>query len=437
MAAWTKRWGYEVQATSRKGVWRLRDGGYLVACRITDSRTGRRLPRSKVVRDAASVAEAARALDELRDEVRAVASGKTRSTQRFSEYAASLFERKVLSGEWASPATRELWELILRKHLLPPLGDFFCHELRKTDIEDLKAKWGKRFATPAYFEVPHPKKQGATKRVRNPEHMGVLYANTLLAKLRAVTASMTIDLELDRDPSLGVKDFDTSTHKVHTRERPNSMSAEQAAGFLAEMRVLFPQHYPMVLLGLVTGWRPSTLRALRRKGPEADVLWDEGVILVRRSAPRGQEIMNKTKTAKDQSIALPPGIMAVLREHADRLELCRETAGSELLFPATHGGIISRSVLDKPFRAVALAVGIPYKVTPKAMRRSFKDVAREAGVADIVSKAISGHMTEAMHEHYSTVRDHETRAAATGISEVLGALKSDRKAVKKAVKDSD
>lgn len=41
------------------------------------------------------------------------------------------------------------------------------------------------------------------------------------------------------------------------------------------------------------------------------------------------------------------------------------------------------------------------------MRRTFKDVSREAGLNAVVAKAISGHQTDAMHLLYSTAQDAE------------------------------
>ena len=55
---------------------------------------------------------------------------------------------------------------------------------------------------------------------------------------------------------------------------------------LEKMKDLFPQHFAVVALGFATGWRPSSLRPLRRTGPTPDVLWDENVILARRSHTR-------------------------------------------------------------------------------------------------------------------------------------------------------
>jgi len=50
---------------------------------------------------------------------------------------------------------------------------------------------------------------------------------------------------------------------------------------------------------------------------------------------------------------------------------------------------------------------IKEKITPRAMRRTFQDLAREAQVKDIVTRAISGHATEQMQRHYSTVNSME------------------------------
>ena len=51
---------------------------------------------------------------------------------RFSEFAASLFETKVLKGEVESAQTRENWELMLRLHLFPAFGDVFVDAISKT-----------------------------------------------------------------------------------------------------------------------------------------------------------------------------------------------------------------------------------------------------------------------------------------------------------------
>jgi hypothetical protein len=63
-------------------------------------------------------------------------------------------------------------------------------------------------------------------------------------------------------------------------------------------------------------------------------------------------------------------------------------------------------------------------VSPKAMRRTFQDLARAAEVKDIVTRAISGHATETMQHHYSTVAADEKKLAIAKVIELAGVRKT-------------
>jgi hypothetical protein len=52
---------------------------------------------------------------------------------------------------------------------------------------------------------------------------------------------------------------------------------------------------------------------------------------------------------------------------------------------------------------VAAAIQLGKPVTPRGMRRTYQDLARAAEMKDLVTRAISGHATEQMQQHYSTV----------------------------------
>lgn len=125
--------------------------------------------------------------------------------------------------------------------------------------------------------------------------------------------------------------------------------------------------------------------------------------------------MESTKTDRDQRLVLPSELVEILEWHVARLP-AGPMQESGLLFPGETGRYRSASCLDKPFAAVAAAIGLAYSVTPRAMRRTFQDLAREAGVHDVVTRAISGHATETMQHHYSTARDHEVVA---GLAKVI------------------
>jgi len=237
-------------------------------------------------------------------------------------------------------------------------------------------------------------------------------ANNWLDVLRVIITSAVAEYELPRNPIAGVEDIDTSTHFTYSEEQPNSLLVEEVPRFL--VRRLYPQHFGMVALGFATGLRPSSLRPLRRQGLEADVLWEEGVVLVRRSHTRRDEVMEATKQKTRYRITLPDDLMAILRWHVDRLPP-GPMRDSELLFPSETGGFRAASALDKPFREAGEAIKLRKRITPRAMRRTFQDLARNADIETIVRQKICGHATQEMSELYSTVPQREIQAAVGAV----------------------
>jgi len=91
---------------------------------------------------------------------------------------------------------------------------------------------------------------------------------------------------------------------------------------------------------------------------------------------------------------------------------------SELLFPSETGGYRAASCLDRPFEEVATKLKLKKRVTPRAMRRTFQDLARAAEVRDIVTRSSSGHSTEAMQRYYSTVSGKEQKEGLAKVVEL-------------------
>lgn len=138
--------------------------------------------------------------------------------------------------------------------------------------------------------------------------------------------------------------------------------------------------------------------------------------------------MNTTKTGIAYKLGLPEAVMEVLRWHVERLTGRRSQ--TDLLFPSKRGGFMSRSALDKPFAAVSTAIGLRFTLSPRGMRRTFQDLARDAGVEKNVRKAVCGHATDEMSDHYSTVRLEEMRAA---VSKVFSAVAGPEKGLRPGV----
>ena len=317
---------------------------------------------------------------------------------RFSSFAAQLFERKIDSGNLKSAASREKWRSVLEHHLIPAFGEFFVDQLGYADIEAWQTEMAK---------------------LVQQDQLSPHTVNDWIAVLRVIVSAFVREFRLAENPIDGIRNLDTSEHPTYTEEQPNSLTPDETRAFIGQMVETEPDHYAMTALGFATGLRPSSMRPLRRKGPTPDVLWEENAILVRRSNTRGKEVMNTTKTKKRQRIELPKELMDVLKWHVERLPE-GPMHDSELLFPSETGGFRSRSVLDKPFSAVAAAIKLKKRFTPRGMRRTFQDLARAAEVRDVVTRAISGHATEAMHLHYSSVQHAEVREAVAKVIELAG-----------------
>lgn len=390
---WIMRWKYAIAPTPVKpGVWRRREGGFLVRGRAVDRRTGKLREVLKTV-DGGDASGAYRFLQEELEKIKGGEVHGRVERMRFSEYAASLFERKVTKGKIRSAKTREKWESVLRLHLLPAFGDFFLDGIRRADIEAWLERMGKVVQSGRYSPVT---------------------VNNWLDILRVIITSAAEEYELPRNPIAGIEDIDTSTHFTYSEEEPNALLVEEVPVFLAGIRRLFPQHFGIVALGFATGLRPSSLRPLRRRGSESDVLWDQGVVLVRRSHTRRDEVMEATKQKTRYRITLPDDLTAILRWHVDRLPP-GPMRDSDLLFPSETGGFRAASALDKPFREVGKAIGLKKRITPRAMRRTFQDLARNADIETIVRQKICGHATQEMSDLYSTVPQKEIQAAVGAV----------------------
>jgi integrase len=246
---------------------------------------------------------------------------------------------------------------------------------------------------------------------------GKLSPNTVNGRLRVLLSTLrsaVAEYELAYDPTRAVKPLDTSTWQTYTEEQPNALTVEEVPGFMAKAQELFPQHYAQLALGLATGRRPCELRPLRWKGETPDILWKDGILLVRRSQVIG-DADNRTKTKTRLRVPLPSGLMEILEQHVRQLPEGR-TSNSDLLFPSRTAGFQSSSCLAKPIVAIAKAAGIEKHLSPYFMRRTFQDLCRAAKLHDFVTRAISGHATVEMQQLYSSVDGAEVR---NGLAKVI------------------
>lgn len=404
-AKWIKRWGIWISSTpTLPGVWRRKEGGHLVRARVTDPRSGKLKEVFAQLHDEPDPKKALVHLERLKDEVRAGAA-PTAKLPRWSDFAVSLFESKLADRTISTNAGRRKWKRILGHLLAAPWADWYLDKVRHRHL----VEWRDGLVNLTWV---NPQYRDKTPRPYEPSTL-----NDWLNIGRVIWTAAKHRFELPTNPMDGVADFSTAGHRTYTVEEPNSLTPDEVSSWLALFRQRYPQHYAMVFLGLVLGHRPSTLRPLRRSGPNADVDWTKGVLLVRRSNTHKTDVEDFTKTKRDQVIPLPPIVMQVLRWHVKTNLTSEAQKRSELLFPTLEGGFRSRSCLDKPFALVTREAGLTKRLTPRALRRTFQDLTRDAMVSGVVTKAISGHATDAMRVHYSTAHEAEVLA---GITKVAG-----------------
>jgi integrase len=81
------------------------------------------------------------------------------------------------------------------------------------------------------------------------------------------------------------------------------------------------------------------------------------------------------------------------------------------VFPSAVGGLHPKEVLREPLKKALKHAGIVRRFTVHGFRRTFNNLSRQVA-GEIVTRSITGHVTQSMTEHYSHVGGEEKLAAA-------------------------
>jgi hypothetical protein len=107
---------------------------------------------------------------------------------------------------------------------------------------------------------------------------------------------------------------------------------------------------------------------------------------------------------------------AVLREQRRRLLVEQAPGLAEgWMFPTNVGTLRAPSSVDKALKKALVTAKIDRRFTLHGLRYTFTDLVRRANVDAVVRRALTGHVTEEMQRHYSTVGMDEKRAAVAGV----------------------
>lgn len=306
-----------------------------------------------------------------------------------------MFERKVRDRKIVSASGRSTWRTVLEHHLVPALGAYYVDKITRDDIERLKA------------ELLAPRASAKRKRNLVGGRYAVATVNKVLAILRQITAEASDEFNI-ADPCRRVADVSNRGHRTFTREAPNALKPADVPRFLDEVRTRWPEHYAFVFLGFTTGLRPSSLRPLRRKGPNADVKWDSAELIVRRSHTHRDEVMDETKTGRDQTIALDQRQLDVLRWHCDRLD--RENEKRRKRYPLLAESM-SASELPSAADQVEPRRWVPVDVGPVQDVRETRHVAqpRLRGDAEMHAADVPGPLPRRERRRHRDALDLGTR----------------------------
>lgn len=198
------------------------------------------------------------------------------------------------------------------------------------------------------------------------------------------------------------------------RSAPNALTPEQLSRFLAAMKAdkRYARNFAMTVTLAFTGLRFCHVSALAWE----DIDFQAGVIRVVRRQVRGHVGPVSRKKRAPKELPLPSALAEILKEHR-RWLVERQNPGlaAGWVFPSLRGKLKTPNTLAKTWQGCLKKIGMTERFTVHGLRRTFNDLTRRAGADGMVTRALTGHVTEGMTAHYSTVGLDEKRAAVAGV----------------------
>lgn len=367
----------------------VRDGGrYFVRVGWTCPKTGKRKQRRQICK---TLSEAV-AVRERRD-------SKDQGIQRvrLRDYAAAWL---TMHASRLAPTTQARYCTELG-HVLAHLGDHFVDSLEVCDIE--------RYVSSSLRDLAPRSVNGRLRILRQ------LLGRAHLSGVAASNPAAIVPL-LAEPAAQGA--------------RAMALTAAQFSRFVRAVpeAPISPDVGRMILAAAWTGARRSELRALRWDDIRGDEVW-----IIRALSGREERC---TKTGEPRVVAIAPPLAVALADQRRWLVATQHPGiGSGLVFPASPRGAATgatrrdvsapdwhrgASSLSRPLAAVCATAGLP-RISLHALRRTFEDLLRRAGVDQLVRRSLAGWRSDRAQAIYAGVAPEERAAAVAAVVRLVSA----------------
>ncbi|MCB9629762.1 MAG: site-specific integrase [Sandaracinaceae bacterium] len=370
------------------GIWKLNTTDFIVRAQPIDPRTGKKKNVRRVLTDA-SLNDAVLLRDQLMRQPDVEPSRETRR-ERLGEFATWWLDHKVGRGD-IEPSTVDRYQTVIG-HLTLRLRDTYLDCVTPTDIEE----W---IVT-------------ATRPSGDSPGYGPATVNGWLRVMRTLLTDAVRLRGIPTNPALAVRslrvptNFEDSNTPTLRELRGVLVTLDDDADYVAATALM---------LQAFTGLRWGETTALKWE----DLDGDRGVLWVPRKVQKGQ-LVPSTKTNRARRVGVPSYLETRLDAFRRRL-VAEQHPGlpSGLMFPSSVGKPLWSARASGVLRGACERAGLDRPFTTHGFRRSMTDLLREAAVDPVTAKAITGHTTDAMREHYSTVRAADVRAAGERVARLI------------------
>jgi integrase len=326
---------------------------------------------------------------------------QTFGTKREAEVWLALKESEIKRGDWLdpsagavpfakyaadwmgqghfSPKTAQLYELLLRRHLVPTFGDTTIAEIKQEDVRAWRAR-----------------------RLRSGPQQKQPFGPVTVAKayrlLRAILNTAVRDKRIRENPCQ-IKGADRES----SPERPVLGVAEVYR--LAD--VIEPRYRALILLATFGNLRWGELAGLRRRNLD---LGNRVVRVVETVYELDRLVKGTPKSeASTRKITLPELIIPELRRH---LETFTPAGPEAFVFVHVQGGQLRRSNFSKPWARALVEAGLPSGVHVHDLRHTGNTLTAEAGASLAELMTRMGHSSTRAAKVYLHAREERDRQLA-------------------------